>query len=213
MINFWRSAFFYSLLWPKCYSQSFTECLYLVAWEGLLQASLTPSRVVTPKPTLGRQTPLGGRRREKYVDQDQAYYECGARGDHRGGRSDRRGCRCIGEPCNPRPQAAGMPRPALAAATRPRPMKGFPGASLGFSSRLAGSAICSKKDRCNRHFLALQHLTSSYSSITSSARSRIDGGTARPSAFAVLRFTAISNLVGNCTGRSPGFSPRRMRST
>ena len=50
-------------------------------------------------------------------------------------------------------------------------------------------------------------------SITSSARSRIDGGMARPSAVAVLRFTIISNLVGSCTGRSPGFSPRRMRST
>jgi hypothetical protein len=34
-------------------------------------------------------------------------------------------------------------------------------------------------------------------SITSSARSIIDGGTARPSAVAVLRFTTISNLVGN----------------
>jgi hypothetical protein len=34
-------------------------------------------------------------------------------------------------------------------------------------------------------------------SITSSARSRIDGGMARPSALAVLRFTTISNLVGN----------------
>jgi putative ABC transport system substrate-binding protein len=32
-------------------------------------------------------------------------------------------------------------------------------------------------------------------------------------AVAVLRFTIISNLVGSCTGRSPGFSPRRMRST
>jgi hypothetical protein len=50
-------------------------------------------------------------------------------------------------------------------------------------------------------------------SITSSARSRIDSGTVSPSALAVLRFTTISNLVGNCTGRSPGFSPRRMRST
>src|SRR5262249_13335389 len=49
-------------------------------------------------------------------------------------------------------------------------------------------------------------------SITSSARSRIDGGTARPSALAVLRFTAISNFVGNCTGRSLGFAPRRIRS-
>jgi hypothetical protein len=50
-------------------------------------------------------------------------------------------------------------------------------------------------------------------SITSSARSIIDGGIARPSAVAVLRFTTISNFVGSCTGRSPGFSPRRMRST
>src|SRR5262249_723483 len=50
-------------------------------------------------------------------------------------------------------------------------------------------------------------------SITSSARSSIDGGIARPSAVAVLRFTTISNLVGNCTGRWPGFSPRRMRLT
>src|SRR5262249_26114897 len=50
-------------------------------------------------------------------------------------------------------------------------------------------------------------------SITSMARSRIDGGTSRPSALAVLRFTIISNFVGSCTGRSPGFAPRRMRST
>jgi hypothetical protein len=28
--------------------------------------------------------------------------------------------------------------------------------------------------------------------------------------LAVLRFTTISNLVGNCTGRSPCFSPRSM---
>src|SRR5262249_35169937 len=52
-----------------------------------------------------------------------------------------------------------------------------------------------------------------FHSITSSARNIIDGGTARPSAVAVLRFTAISNFVGNCTGRSLGFAPRRMRST
>jgi hypothetical protein len=26
-----------------------------------------------------------------------------------------------------------------------------------------------------------------------------------------LGFRTISNFVGNCTGRSPGFSPRRMR--
>ena len=34
-------------------------------------------------------------------------------------------------------------------------------------------------------------------SITSSARSKIDGGTARPSALAVLRFMTIWNFVGN----------------
>src|SRR6516162_3456483 len=56
-------------------------------------------------------------------------------------------------------------------------------------------------------------LAPSNHSITSSARTRIDRGTSRPSALAVLRFTAISYFVGNCTGRSPGFSPRRMRST
>jgi hypothetical protein len=38
----------------------------------------------------------------------------------------------------------------------------------------------------------------------------IDGGTARPSALAVLRFTTISYFTGNCTGRSPSFSSRRM---
>jgi hypothetical protein len=42
----------------------------------------------------------------------------------------------------------------------------------------------------------VEHKTSPYS-ITSSARSSIDGGMARPSAVAILRFTTISNLVGN----------------
>src|SRR5262249_7622402 len=50
-------------------------------------------------------------------------------------------------------------------------------------------------------------------SITSSARASSDGETSRPSAFAVLRLIASSNLVGVCTGRSPGLAPRRMRST
>ena len=53
-------------------------------------------------------------------------------------------------------------------------------------------------------------------SITSSARSIIDGGTARPSALAVLRFTAISNFVGNAPGDRPasrraGCDPHRRR--
>jgi MFS family permease len=50
-------------------------------------------------------------------------------------------------------------------------------------------------------------------SITSSACTSIDGGTVRPSALAVLRLTARSNLVGCSTGISPGFAPRKILST
>jgi len=50
-------------------------------------------------------------------------------------------------------------------------------------------------------------------SITSSARASSDGGTVRPSAFAVLRLTTISNRVGCWIGRSPGFSPARILTT
>jgi hypothetical protein len=50
-------------------------------------------------------------------------------------------------------------------------------------------------------------------SITSSARASSGGGTSIPSAFAVLRLMTSSYFVGACTGRSAGFSPRRMRST
>src|SRR5262249_11267354 len=49
-------------------------------------------------------------------------------------------------------------------------------------------------------------------SITSSARCWRNQGTSRPSAIAVLRLIASSYLV-DCTGRSAGFSPLRMRST
>src|SRR5262245_16907369 len=50
-------------------------------------------------------------------------------------------------------------------------------------------------------------------SITSSASASSVGGISRPSDFAVLRLITRSYLVGACTGRSPGFSPLRMRST
>src|SRR5262245_64427075 len=49
-------------------------------------------------------------------------------------------------------------------------------------------------------------------SITSSARAGTDGGMVRPMALAVLRLITNSYLVGDCTGRSAGFSPLRMRS-
>src|SRR5262249_46003989 len=53
----------------------------------------------------------------------------------------------------------------------------------------------------------------SHHSVTSSARNRIEVGTSRPSALAVLRLITSSYLVGACTGRSAGFAPLRMRST
>src|ERR1700757_5280781 len=48
-------------------------------------------------------------------------------------------------------------------------------------------------------------------SITLSARASSVAGTSRPSAFAVLRLIISSNLVDRWIGRSPGFSPLRMR--
>src|SRR5262249_16248940 len=50
-------------------------------------------------------------------------------------------------------------------------------------------------------------------SITSSAATSTPGGTVKPSVLAVLRLTTVSYLVGVCTGRSAGLTPRRMRST
>jgi hypothetical protein len=50
-------------------------------------------------------------------------------------------------------------------------------------------------------------------SMISSARAISEGGIVSPSALAVLRLMASSNLTGCCTGRSAGRSPRRMRST
>ena len=50
-------------------------------------------------------------------------------------------------------------------------------------------------------------------SITSSASSKNDSRIVSPSALAVLRLTASSYLFGACTGRLPGASPLRIRST
>src|SRR5262249_17729291 len=50
-------------------------------------------------------------------------------------------------------------------------------------------------------------------SITSSARARIPGGNVSPSALAVLRLTASSNLTGCSTGRSAGLVPCKIRCT
>jgi hypothetical protein len=50
-------------------------------------------------------------------------------------------------------------------------------------------------------------------SITSSARTRSVSGTISPSALAVLRFTASSNLAGRSIGRSAGLVPPKIRPT
>src|SRR5262245_17613484 len=50
-------------------------------------------------------------------------------------------------------------------------------------------------------------------SITSSARARSDGGTSRPSAFAVLRLMTNSNFVDRSTGKLLGFEPLKILST
>src|SRR5262245_43545239 len=70
------------------------------------------------------------------------------------------------------------------------------------------------KRPCRRHAAEQRdELAPPYHSITSSARASSDGGTSRPSAFAVARLITSSYFVGACTGRSDGFSPLRMRST
>jgi hypothetical protein len=48
-------------------------------------------------------------------------------------------------------------------------------------------------------------------SITSSARASSVGGMSMPSALAVLTLITSSNFVDRWIGRSPGFSPLRMR--
>src|SRR5215475_8337089 len=63
---------------------------------------------------------------------------------------------------------------------------------------------------CHRPAEQRDKLATSHS-ITSSARASSVAGTSRPSARAVLRLITSSYLVGACTGKSPGFSPLRMR--
>src|SRR5262249_8659756 len=66
---------------------------------------------------------------------------------------------------------------------------------------------------CTRGCLLWANSGHSDYSMTSWARASSEGGTVRPSALAVFRFMASSYLLGACTGRSAGFSPRNMRST
>ena len=85
----------------------------------------------------------------------------------------------------------------------------------GFSQE-AMSALPPTADMCSAQAdvcLVPKADISNFYSITSSACASSAGGTAMPSALAVLRLITSSYLVGACTGRSAGFSPLRIRST
>src|SRR5262249_53960638 len=68
-------------------------------------------------------------------------------------------------------------------------------------------------ERPCRRAAELRDELAAFHSITSSARASSIGGTSRPIALAVFRLITSSNLVGAWIGRSPGFSPFRIRST
>src|SRR4051794_16925612 len=78
-------------------------------------------------------------------------------------------------------------------------------AAVGLRVALADSvdgADSHRPDTANE-FAPLHH------SMTSSARTSSDGGTARPSALAVFMLITNSNVVGCRTGRSAGLAPLR----
>ena len=86
------------------------------------------------------------------------------------------------------------------------------GANVRFTPISSRQCARSTSPLCARNGLMHRSKPRLYS-ITSSARASSVGGISRPSAFAVVKFTARSNLVGCSTGMSPGFAPRRIRST
>src|ERR1041385_3976610 len=71
-----------------------------------------------------------------------------------------------------------------------------------FADKQTLEASVGMSQRCQNRTQASQQLDD-YSS-TSSARASTVGGIASPSARAVLRLTASSNLFGACTGKSAG---------
>src|SRR5262249_3022774 len=83
-----------------------------------------------------------------------------------------------------------------------------PKADLSTSSRHVAQVPKPDVSTCSKRRARMR----SYS-ITSSARARTGGGMSRPSVLAVFRLMTSLYLVGACTGRPPGFSPLRMRST
>ena len=89
----------------------------------------------------------------------------------------------------------------------------FVAADLGrvrFAPKASQLLRGSEMTRCARTGCEQSQQNNPYS-ITSSAMASSPGGKLRPKALAVLRLITNSNLVDCMTGRSPGFSPLRIR--
>jgi len=85
------------------------------------------------------------------------------------------------------------------------------GSDIGHKSGGPPCPLCA--NNCREQVQQKSALEGPPHSITSSARTRSEGGTLRPSALAVFRLITISNLVGCSIGRSAGFVPLRILST
>src|SRR6187200_2587533 len=88
-----------------------------------------------------------------------------------------------------------------------RQVSGGQEAAVGVKRTLASKQSGPVASKLTEACQVLMYL-SNYS-ITSSARVRIVSGIVIPRAFAVLRFTTSSNLVGRSMGRSAGLVPPR----
>jgi hypothetical protein len=77
--------------------------------------------------------------------------------------------------------------------------------------RISLGALCAPSAECACS-ATVQSATTRHS-ITSVARSRIEGWMLSPMALAVLRFTMNLNDEACCTGISPGAAPRKILST
>src|SRR6516165_3586185 len=74
--------------------------------------------------------------------------------------------------------------------------------------------LCARRERpSERRTAEKRDELAPFYSITSSASASSVGDNSRPSALAAVRLIMNSYLVGCWNGRSPGFSPRKMRST
>ena len=99
----------------------------------------------------------------------------------------------------------------------PRHTSTLPNPDLSASAPMSPSASCGHDTASARGsnvpIPAVSRSSKRSYSITPSARTRKDSGTVSPSAFAVVRLTMRSNLLGCSTGRSAGFAPRKILST